>query len=62
MFFRFFLLALIVFFIARAIRSRLLRKYVQDGPGRMARDLGVDPETIRDAEFTEVRNTEEAGK
>lgn len=62
MFFRFLLLALIVFIIARAIRSRLLRKYVHDGAADMRQDLGVDPEMIKDAEFTEVSDTEETGR
>jgi hypothetical protein len=61
-FFRLFLLAIIVFFLFRAVRSRLLRRTMRVGAAGTNRDLGVDPETIKDAEFTEVSDTEEGGK
>ncbi len=59
MFFRFLLLSVIAFFIIRAIRSLLLRWFLRHAAARTHNDLGVDPDTIRDAEFIEVNDTED---
>jgi len=55
-FVRLLLLAFITLLILRAVSARMRRKSVDS---QASQDLGVDPNDIRDAEFTEVRETEE---
>ncbi len=61
LFYRLFLLFLISYFLFRALRSLFRRKplkhRMEGNPG-----TGVDPRSIRDAEFTEVQDTDEGKK
>jgi len=58
LFYRLFLLFLITYFMIRVLRSLFRRKPLrhreEENPG-----MGVDPHSIRDAEFTEVQDPDE---
>tara|TARA_B100001964_G_C13952375_1_gene473874 strand:+ start:253 stop:438 length:186 start_codon:yes stop_codon:yes gene_type:complete len=58
-FYRFLLLALICYLIAKAIRVAIYRRFVSRPLEQEEQHLGVDPGPIRDAEFTEVRGSKE---
>ena len=61
MFLRLLILSLIALMILGAIRNALRRHFTRREPDRQ-QDLGVDPNTIQDAEFTDLGDTEEAHK
>jgi hypothetical protein len=52
---------LIVFFLVKAVLSRI-RRLPGASPKESKKKMDVDPETIRDAEFTEVQDAEESRK
>ena len=62
MFLRFLILFLITFLIIKAIRNFVYRRFLNQGTRQPKQDLGVDPGAIRDAEFTDISDTEDARK
>ena len=61
MFYRLFLTFLIVYFFVKAVRSRFRRPPIAP-TDKSKKRTELDPESIRDAEFTEVRDSEENRK
>ena len=57
---RFLFLTLVAVVIIRAIRTRIQRRSASNETrAQAARDLGVDPNAIRDAEFTDLGDRKE---
>jgi hypothetical protein len=55
-------LGIIAVLIYRAVRNAARRRFTAGGKRKPEQDLGVDPNEIRDAEFTDVSDREETGK
>lgn len=58
MFYRLFLTFLIIYFFVKAVRSRFRSPPIAPTDESTKR-MEIDPESIRDAEFTEVSDSEE---